>query len=558
LLGELRVHELRVQLPLFVVDHVEAVQADLRPQLDAVEVDTTPLDDCEDAAADAEAGDGEGDLVLYPRSARKLYRGLLAGERLWKRPPHDHCSRCAQHVELTERVKALTAALLSVAGDPEFAAHSAMVERAGGPTKAWEEVRAKQLELPDLQKHVMWRDKQRGWLKGLEPTSDETVALLQLDYGGMQDSAGKKVNVWSATVLAAKRKQEHIDFFFDAANQAKSDNRPGAKKNGKTGVYFLGELLDPASSPNADGVSLFKSLFPKVTHLILSGDTGNGYRAYEMLDELSQTFPTFGYSVKLIPLAPGHAWNRTDARIAHMNTFLNALKSSSRVFGAENIAAAFHAASDPKFAKRRKFMARSHVFFRVVPTGTKPKINRNLGAHVEHDDLDGGKMGVRGLLYFDFSCVDEQGNTTHPAGYARVREHGDPSIRSNPTYVYTWRRDLAKLMCQSCSDRVVRGVLSLVPSYLPPTPHPLRVQGGPVNWAGSRCTKTRCAEVQNAEEDKDKHPPQAFPLGRPGGSGSLSPNLAVAAAVPAKKKRARAVCTWCTEREVTSHIPRST
>ena len=41
---------------------------------------------------------------------------------------------------------------------------------------------------------------------------------------------------------------------------------------------------------------------------------------------------------------------------------------------------------------------------------------------------------------------------SHPDGYARVREHGNPKRANNMTYVYTWRKDLVKLMCQDCSD----------------------------------------------------------------------------------------------------------
>ena len=49
----------------------------------------------------------------------------------------------------------------------------------------------------------------------------------------------------------------------------------------------------------------------------------------------------------------------------------------------------------------------------------------------------------------------------HPVGYARVREYGDPDPSGrfqNQTMVYTWRQDLAKLMCQECSDFTGRPV----------------------------------------------------------------------------------------------------
>jgi hypothetical protein len=163
----------------------------------------------------------------------------------------------------------------------------------------------------------------------------------------------------------------HFDFFFDQADKkmkgaGKSKKDGKAKKDGQTGIYFLRELLDPNRSPMGNGVSMLQGAFPEVKHLIFSGDTGNGFRAYAMLDELSCVYEKYGYTVELSPLAPGHAWNRTDARIAHMNTFLRLLKARSRVFGAKGVAAAFHAASDQSLKNRRQYMERSYIFFREV------------------------------------------------------------------------------------------------------------------------------------------------------------------------------------------------
>ena len=137
-----------------------------------------------------------------------------------------------------------------------------------------------------------------------------------------------------------------------------------SKKNGKTGIFFLAELLSKERDPKGEWKSLMERICPGVIHLILSGDTGNGYRAYEMLQELSNVFPKYGYSVELIPLGPGHAWNRTDARIAHLNTFFNNHKSKTRLYGAREYAKCLHDASDSTKATIRKLMHRSYVFLR--------------------------------------------------------------------------------------------------------------------------------------------------------------------------------------------------
>ena len=133
-------------------------------------------------------------------------------------------------------------------------------------------------------------------------------ALLQLDYGGFNDSANQKVSVGSATLLAAGREQDHFNFFF---NQSKSKNEPTmqagrAKKDAQTGIYFIGEMLDPMKSPEGNGVSLFEKHYPETNHLTFSGDTGNGYRSYAMLEELSAVCGKYSYTVELACLAPGH------------------------------------------------------------------------------------------------------------------------------------------------------------------------------------------------------------------------------------------------------------
>jgi hypothetical protein len=182
--------------------------------------------------------------------------------------------------------------------------------------------------------------------------------------------------------------------------------------------------------------------------------------------------------VELAPLAPGHAHNRTDARIAHMNTFLKYYKAFTRVFGAIGMSKAFHAQSIAKRGKKKKLLALSHIYHRVVTVNKEEAKDKrkNFGAFVHAATLDNMHMGVKGFLYFDFSVLDEHGTTYYPVGYARVREHADPDRHDNPTYVYTWRKDFEALMCQACSDR----------------------QGGPVNLAVFKCTKAKCA-VDHAE-----------------------------------------------------------
>jgi hypothetical protein len=427
-------------------------------------------------------GTAYGARVLKPRSKRFLYGGVLDGLRMWFRPPHDYCDRCAKYDKTRARITELTIALLSNPTDPEYVINSAIVGRAGGSVEGWAEQRKLTLQLPDLLKHVTWNAETRPFLKKWELGMTTRDALLQLDYGGLNDSANKKVSVWSATVMAPGREQEHFDCFFDQAgkNDDGSTGKAGkAKKDGQTGIFFLAELFDKDKF-NGE-ICLFKYHYPEVHHIKLSGDTGNGYRAYAMLEELSLLFQKYGYTVELSPLAPGHAWNRTDARIAHMHTFLRLLLAKSRVFGAEGIANAFFTKAACRMRKKRKYLPRSHIMFREVTidhvqaAATKKKI----GCQLVSEDLDGGHMGVKGLLYFDFSVLDNTGARVHMPGYARVREYADPDKVRNRSRVYTWRKDLAALMCQQCSDSM----------------------GGPVLLRESGCTKKLCFVAEQERKE---------------------------------------------------------
>jgi hypothetical protein len=480
------IQDLRVQdIRPFHQTSVEAIQRALdAPNETYGHLDPLPAPDGEvneekhdDADADDEVDTAQADddpndpYVLTPRSSVFFYKRLLGGMRLWKRPPHNHCTRCAEFVTTRDTLCNLTVALCMPAEHPEYQRSLDLIERAGGRQKAWVTQRQMTLKLPDLQKHMDWQADQRPYSMRRERKLTWLQAMLYLDYGGFTDSANEKVAVWSATVMAKDRPQEHFDFFFNQGGKGK-DTDATAKKNGQTGITFLGELFDKDKSPHNDGVSMFHRSYPGKDEVVLSGDTGNGYRAYAMLEELSTFYIKYGLKVTLLPLPPGHAWNRTDARIAHQNTFLESLKAIGRVRGAEEIAEAFHEAADPKYQGTRKYMERSHCFFRVVQHDApqEAKIKKKLGAMLVSEAVDKGQMGVRGMLYFDFSVVGPAGDIIRPQGYARVREFANPDRPNNPTHVYTWRKDLAANMCQQCSD----------------------AHGGPVALHTNGCTKKTC------------------------------------------------------------------
>lgn len=80
--------------------------------------------DDDGSAMEGEEGTGEyegagyGARLLKPRSQRFLYGGVLAGLRMWHRPPHNHCDRCALYEKTSARILELTTSLLSNPKDP--------------------------------------------------------------------------------------------------------------------------------------------------------------------------------------------------------------------------------------------------------------------------------------------------------------------------------------------------------------------------------------------------------------------------------------------------------
>jgi hypothetical protein len=495
------VHQLRQQLPVLSESNCDAILAEVESQetkenhgVERREVDIGAL------GGESEEEDGPVDpSVVRPRSYATFYGTILGpsllsnGEkspklRLWKRPPHDLCDRCRDYLIAVARLEELRAALDGLPDDLDADENTAVLKAAGGYIKAWEEKRKlEDTKLPDLKQHVVWRKGARKYIAsrmGENGTKLKMGAVLAfLDYGGMQDSRGKKAAMWSATLIGwGNRKQKQVDFFFDAANQTGVPD--GHKKDGEAGIFFLDQLLNPAKHPEGahKKQSLLDSLFPGSTSLLLSGDTGNGYRAYLMLAFLSMVYKLYNIWVELSPLGPGHAFNLTDARIAHANIFVTKLKRRTRLEGgAKSIALAFSKRTDPTQATQRTYMPRTHVFFRVVKMGNLLDGLPTGSAMLRHPTRL--KIGVRGLLYFRFWFEGKDKVRECLPGYAAVREHPDPFMPHNPTRVYSWVHALSRGMCEPCSDEAGRVVLLTV----------------------SDCTRTKCA-------NSPKEPvPQHFP-----------------------------------------------
>jgi hypothetical protein len=117
-------------------------------------------------------------------------------------------------------------------------------------------------------------------VKAMEVGLEERGAVLcYLDFGGFYDSEGGKVSCWAITFVTGPELGQSytVAVFF-----------PGTvSKDADAGYRALSLLLDPAQDPSGENVSIFKRLFPDRHTLIPSGDTGNGFRSYDMWSYLA-------------------------------------------------------------------------------------------------------------------------------------------------------------------------------------------------------------------------------------------------------------------------------
>ena len=123
---DLKVHLLDAQRTQLTPDNAVGIVAGLGTEDEAdrceQQVDTSPPGDEGDLDAETdEPGRASKDsFTLYPRAYRTFYRRILVGQRLWKRPPENHCDRCATFVTVTHRHDTLKAALCTLASSPGY------------------------------------------------------------------------------------------------------------------------------------------------------------------------------------------------------------------------------------------------------------------------------------------------------------------------------------------------------------------------------------------------------------------------------------------------------
>lgn len=98
-------------------------------------------DESEDEIEDESETTPAAVFMLHPRTIKTFYKGILKDTPCWKRPPENHCDRCAEFAFTHGRIMELTAAMISTPNSPERENLDALVRRAGGTLKAGQELR---------------------------------------------------------------------------------------------------------------------------------------------------------------------------------------------------------------------------------------------------------------------------------------------------------------------------------------------------------------------------------------------------------------------------------
>jgi hypothetical protein len=265
---------------------------------------------------------------------------------------------------------------------------------------------------------------------------------------------GGHVDIWSVTLVTLRNGalvRQNFDVFYDKDRVFGETN-----KNANTGMMALRLFVDPDRNPTNTGRSVLGDLAPQVTHLIFSGDTGNGFRGIPMSWYHSTLHRQYGLSCEQIPLCPRHAHNPTDAHFSHLNCFFRKLMRVTILTGPEQFAKALALATDPTSTHQRRLIKRTTVCYHRFLVTEYITIPPWLQTTHPSADLSLMKLG-----YFLLSTTREDGRgdefnegIMRVCKYARAPSPDDPQ---NPLIVWDMRTPAhaRDAICQQCCDREV-------------------------------------------------------------------------------------------------------
>lgn len=202
--------------------------------------------------------------------------------------------------------------------------------------------------------------------------------------------------------------------------------------------------MDPARNEAHTGISILQEFVPQVTKLVISGDSGNGFRSMSMCWYHHTLFGQYGLQVEQMPLPPRHAHNVTDGLIARLNAFFGRLMRMTRLVGPRAFFDALQAISRQVSPNKIMTHCMSIIrHFAAVDFIRVPQLRDTITRNVKNQKV---KIGVMKLGYFVH--LHE-----HP-GVMLVRHRDDPQV---PTLVFDLMIRPAGLeLCEACSNQVVR------------------------------------------------------------------------------------------------------
>ena len=266
--------------------------------------------------------------------------------------------------------------------------------------------------------------------------------------------AGGHVDIWSVTLVTrlptGEKLRQNYDVFY------KKEYAKGEKnKNSNTGRMALRLFVDPDRNPQGTGRSVLGDLAPEVTHLIFSGDTGNGFRGIPMSWYHSTLYGSYGLTCEQIPLSPRHAHNPTDAHFAHLNHFFRACMRVTHLIGPEQFVRALSMATNSRLTSPRKLIKRTTVVYHRF------LISEYIPTPAWLEKTHPSTLSLSKLGYFNLSTTGGDG---HPEGVMRVRKYAKEGVKKDPLVVWDMKKPAdGHEICQRCSDREVSPSLVHLP-----------------------------------------------------------------------------------------------
>ena len=164
--------------------------------------------------------------------------------------------------------------------------------------------------------------------------------------------------------------------------------------------FYFGKGTSASTISILDYLLGSTNVFENFDHIVLSGDTGSGFRQTETMYFYSKVFHLYGKHMSVELLAPGHAWNMCDSHGGHLSDLFAPLKMTNELVTPQDACNAVNSSS----------MTNTTAFMHENPH-VRP-------AEEEHYK----QVGITNYLSFQFAYSAADGTETHTEGVCVARE----------------------------------------------------------------------------------------------------------------------------------------